>query len=419
MNSNGLHRAIKLYREFFGEEPEKVVSVPGRLDFLNTHQDYKGLPVVSVGINLRCYTAISKESGANATVVSFNLMEEGLDYKDSFDIRDLGSITREKFSSYLKAAVKVLVDKGHRISGFKVGIYSEIPIASGMASSAALTTSFIGALNSLFELGLSKKDIAEYAYIAEHDVLGIPCGRLDQYGCVFGGVALINTRPPYNVEDLPVPSGVFVVADSGVRHRTADIHPRRQDEINQGLRYLMNKDLPEELRRKLGYNYWEPKWDKLSLEELSSFLEDIPETPRKRIVFTLKMHKSTIEALKALRGEKTDTDFISEVVESVRRFTGGEPSTGSREEVVGAIMTYQHILLRDYYDVSLPILDNLVISAVRGGAYGAKLSGAGLGGVVIALVKDRDLAEKIASEAIKAGAKRSWIVGIDKGITVH
>ncbi|WP_243680050.1 galactokinase family protein [Vulcanisaeta souniana] len=55
--------AIKEFREFFNEEPALVASAPGRLDFLNTHQDYKGLPVVAVGINLRTYTAISLSQG--------------------------------------------------------------------------------------------------------------------------------------------------------------------------------------------------------------------------------------------------------------------------------------------------------------------------------------------------------------------
>ncbi|WFO76265.1 GHMP kinase [Desulfurococcaceae archaeon MEX13E-LK6-19] len=412
-------RAIKFFKEYFGETPHKIVSVPGRLDFLNTHQDYKGLPVVSIGVNLRCFTAIAKSSSDRSIVVSFNLRIYRKKYYDVFSVKNIGSIEKKLFSNYLKSCVKVLIDSGYRLEEFKAGIYSDVPIGAGMASSAALTTSFIGALNSLFNLGLSRKDIAEYAYKAEHDVLGIPCGRLDQYGCVYGNISLINTKPPYNVEQLPKLEGVFVVLDSGIKHSTAKIHPRRQEEINTGLRLLLTQNIPDSLRRKLGYNYWEPEWGSLSLEELAPYLSKLPPTPRKRIVFTIKMHKSTIEALKILRGNAVDHDFLEEAVSTVRQFLQEEVSLENKEELIGLIMTYQHILLKELYDVSLPILDKLVIESIKAGAYGAKLSGAGLGGVVIALARDYNVAKNIIKKASIIGARQAWIVEVDDGIKEH
>jgi len=417
--SESLEKTRKLYRDFFGEKPEKIASVPGRLDFLNTHQDHKGLPVVSISVNLRCYTAVSSSSDERGVAVSFNYMEEGLSYYDEFSLKELEPVGREGFSGYLRVAVKVLLEKGCGVRGFRAGIYSEVPIASGMGSSAALTASFIAALNALFELGLSESEIAEYAYIAEHDVLGIPCERLDQYGCVYGGVALIRTRPPYSVERLPRLSGVFTVVDSGVRHRTADVHPRRQGEIEEGLKLLMEMDIPGALKTKLGYRYWEPEWVLIELEEIEPFLRSPPETPRKRILFTLKMHASTLLALGALRGESLNTEVLGEVEEAVRSFTGKTPAMHSREEVVGAVMTYQHMLLRGLYDVSIPVPDDLVISAVDSGAYGAKLSGAGLGGVVIALAESVDRAQEIIRKSLKAGGTKAWIVGFDEGVMAH
>jgi galactokinase len=73
----------------------------------------------------------------------------------------------------------------------------------------------------------------------------------------------------------------------------------------------------------------------------------------------------------------------------------------------------QHKLLAELYEVSLPRLDKLVEEAIEAGAYGAKLSGAGLGGVVIALAPDRETAEKIGR---RSSAERWWAVQVDEGL---
>lgn len=408
----------KFYKSYFNTDPEKIVSVPGRLDFLNTHQDYKGLPVISIGVNLRCYAIIGKSRG-KSIVVSYNMKILGEKYSDEFSVKDVGKLDKSIFSSYIKAATKLLIEEGYEIDEFTLGIYSEIPIGGGMGSSAALTTSFIGALNSLFNLGLLRKDIAEYAFKAEHDVLGIPCGRLDQYGCVYGEVLLIYTKPPYNVEVLPRLNGVFIVLDSGVRHRTADIHPKRQQEINEGLKMLLEQNLPPELRSKLGRNYWEPKWDSISIDEIKPYLASLPDIPRRRILFTLEMHKSTIKALDIIKHNKFDDMYLKRISNEIEKTYNITLSYGSKEEAIGLIMTYQHLLLAKLYDVSLPIIDKIVLTSIKSGALGAKISGAGLGGAVIALAKDHKVGEKIVAKAREIGVKQAWIVDIDEGLKVH
>jgi len=87
--------------------------------------------------------------------------------------------------------------------------------------------------------------------------------------------------------------------------------------------------------------------------------------------------------------------------------------------LIGLIMTYQHILLRDLYEVSLPVLDELVDLSIKMGAYGAKLSGAGLGGAVIALIPSTSIGELIVREAIGRGlATKGWVVEVDDGLRV-
>ncbi|MBP1357525.1 MAG: hypothetical protein JZD40_03435, partial [Sulfolobus sp.] len=268
-----------------------------------------------------------------------------------------------------------------------------------------------------FNLGLGKKDIAELAYISEHDIMGIPCGRLDQYAAAFGNVIIIQTRPPYNVDVINLKEGVFGVVDTGIRHSTADIHPVRQKEINEGLEKLLAV-VPDNLKMFLGKNYWEPKWEMLSEKDLHEYLNMLPEKPKNRILFTLREHKSTVLALRVLRGEEISLDELSE--------TSGIPKKkvelflNDKLALIGLIMTYQHTLLSKLYDVSLDVIDKLVETLIYKGALGAKLSGAGLGGAVIALFRNEHIAKKAIREAIseKLGVN-GWVVNVDEGLTIH
>ncbi|MHA1711639.1 MAG: hypothetical protein ACTSUS_06205, partial [Candidatus Freyarchaeota archaeon] len=80
----------------------------------------------------------------------------------------------------------------------------------------------------------------------------------------------------------------------------------------------------------------------------------------------------------------------------------------SKMEALGEIINYQHELLRDLYEVSHPKLEEVRNAALRAGAYGAKLSGAGMGGSIISLAS-RDTAEKVLEAGMRAGAVKGWI----------
>ncbi len=416
-----LDDVLKLIRELLGTSPDVVASAPGRLDFLNTHQDYKGLPVVGVGVNLRCYVGIREVSNDLIKVMSENLRREGLEWRDSFSSKEPALRGGGWFGDYFRAIVKVFRDEGIEVPGMEVVVISEVPVASGLASSAALEVAFAWGINELVGAGLGRKEVAELAYKAEHDVMGIPCGRLDQYSSVFGGVTYIETRPPYNVEHLSFSEGVFTVADSGIRHSTAEVHPRRQAEIDEGLKELLKLDLPEGLRSRLHHHYWGVAWSELSEEELRPYLIKLPEVPRKRILYTLRTHKTTLIALKAMKGESISEDEFREFL-GIKWLNYVEKliNEGVPKElaVVSAVVNYQHELLRDLYDVSLPELERIRDAALRAGALGCKLSGAGLGGSLIALSKDYGVAEEVAMACKLSGAVSALVVNYDEGAKV-
>lgn len=377
-----------------------LASAPGRADFLNTHQDYKGLPVVPVAVRLRTHVSGRVRGDSEFKVASLNLKDSGERFTDSFHAGSplLGG---GWFGDYFRAVVNVLAKEGYfgGARGAEVWVESEVPIGSGLSSSAALEVAFLTLLNGLYGLELSTRDVAELAYLAEHDEMGIPCGRLDQYGSAFGGVILLECRPPFRVERLPPGELLFAILDSGVRHSTALIHPERQREIEEGLKTLMGMNIPAEVKAKLGYRYFEPRWEEISLDELEPYFERISDVAVRRILFTLKMQRSTEVAVKIIRGE-SPSGVDSEVLERTRGL--------SKMEALGEVMNYQHELLRDLYEVSHPKLEAIRDAVVGAGAYGAKLSGAGMGGSLIALVSE-DVAEQVLKAGVEAGAARGWV----------
>ncbi|WP_252901237.1 galactokinase family protein [Vulcanisaeta sp. JCM 14467] len=171
------------FREFFNEKPALVASAPGRLDFLNTHQDYKGLPVVAVGINLRTYIAISK-SQYEFVVASGNLRDEGVKYIDRFSLSDLKLIGGKWFGDYVRALVMAFMRHGYSVSPFKAWIRSNVPIASGLGSSGTLLVALASAINAINGFNLDRKLLPR-----------LPM-RLSMMLWVYPVVGLISMRPP-------------------------------------------------------------------------------------------------------------------------------------------------------------------------------------------------------------------------------
>ncbi|WXG43585.1 MAG: galactokinase family protein [Promethearchaeati archaeon SRVP18_Atabeyarchaeia-1] len=420
-------------------DPERLfaASAPGRADFLNTHQDYKGLPVVPVALDLRTYMVAAKTSSSGTIeAVSLDLEEKGEDHEETFIIgEDLVYGEKGSFGNYLRAVAKVALATGRKTSarhetksfGLSVLIKSQVPVSAGLGSSAALEICFATLLNKAYGLRLGPKGLAEVGFQAENVELGIPCGRLDQYGSSFGGVIIVECRPPYSVRRIPFKNLWFVVVDTGIRHSTAKIHPVRQGELNRGLKALLeNKSIGGELRNKLSPRFDEAKWSELSEEELSPYLSTLDEVSEKRILFTLRMQRSTELALAIMEKGAKAKEFVSKA----QKIAGLKELLPSREfefsrsqnrilQLLGSIMNYQHLLLRDLYDVSLPEIENIREAMLGVEAYGVKISGAGLGGSVIALVGGKSNGKASLETALKAGAKQGWVSSVGAGARIE
>lgn len=387
-----------------------VSSAPGRIDFLNTHQDYKGLPTVPIAIDRRVSMVAKPRDDHLLSVVSKNIAgEKG---KDLFPLDKPRYEKKAWWGNYVRAVVNSLAavyDKSFR--GLDVVIESNLPIASGLGSSAALEVAFAELINRANDLGANTRDIAEICYRAEHFELGIPCGRLDQYSSAFGGIILLDSRPPYAVEDLPRFPAIIIIIDSGVKHSTGSIHPVRQAEIDAALSQLFEAEgINDGVTRLRAPKYDEVLWEKMDIDRLRDFLPSIGQTYAKRILFTVLMHRSTTLAVKLLKSHEFSYSSLPAILGDACK----EPSDAM--EALGQIVNYQHGLLRDLYEVSHPKLEALRDIALTSGAIGAKLSGAGMGGSMLALARDERAAERCV-EAVSGVAALASLVRVDTGAT--
>lgn len=395
-----------------------IASAPGRADFLNTHQDYKGLPVLPVALNLRTYMSGEYRNDDIFEIRSLDFQQAGEEFQDQFSIGKIEYLKRGWFGNYFRAIVKILEKRGlsKKLRGMRVHVKSQVPIASGLASSAALEVAFATLLSKACKIKYNERELAELAYEAENMELGIPCGRLDQYGSAFGGIIKLDCRPPYKVEKLPIKNLTFVIHDSGVKHSTAEIHPLRQKEINEGLKILMESDkVPDKIKNKLGYNYNEPEWEKISEEEIKEYLTLLYDDVADRFRFTLRMEGSTEIALEILKGKKPKRKekepYINQLWKRIE-------NKSSELEVLGEIMNYQHELLKELYNVSIIKLEKIRDATLEAGAYGTKISGAGMGGSLISLA-DAQKSKTVLEAGISAGATQGWISGIGEGAKIH
>lgn len=359
-----------------------VSSAPGRVDLFNTHQDYKGLPVIPAAVDLRTIVEGELKMGDVIKVKSINMNEE-------VELRMSDELRIGHWSSYVLAALKALSMHGYFIGGAELTIRSNVPVASGLASSAALLVSVVNWFNKAYGLGLSKRDIAEFAYEAEHNIMGIPCGRLDQYSSSYGGLIILETRAPYRVEELGVKDLDFIVVDSGIRHSTMNVHTVRQRELREALSAL-KESIPRSQWDKLNKPLDEVDWDWLA-SVAKDYLSTLSDVHRKRLEFTILMNESTKKAIAELRKSKPD------------------------KRVLGEVMNEQHRLLKDLYEVSIPELEEIKRTLDANGALGSKISGAGMGGSIVALAEDRKEAERIL-DSIKS-RWRGWVVSIDQGVS--
>lgn len=349
MNDILIHKTTKFFQESFGVEPEKIVLSPGRINIIGEHIDYNDGYVLPAAIDKIICFAFAKNNSKQSKIVAIDLNEEF-----EVDLTKEISLSKVVWTNYILGVIKQLQDKGFSFEGFNCVFSSNIPVGSGLSSSAALECGTIFGIKELFDLKIKPIDIALMGQSAEHWV-GINCGIMDQFSSVMGQenkVIKIDCRTlEYEYHDANFSDYSLILFDSNVKHSlmTSAYNERRQ-QCEEGIAII-----------------------KKNYSKINSF-RDCTENQ----VISLKDKMSAAVFKRSLF-----------VVKEIKRVTlACEALDRGDIKTLGKLMFETHEGLSVDYEVSCAELDMIVDTLKKEEAVvGSRLMGGGFGGCTINLIK--------------------------------
>ncbi len=351
-----------VFRKVYGDGC-RLYRAPGRINLIGEHTDYNQGFVMPAAIQFYCWVAIAATNDRKIEVHSSNLGESSTFYLDH--PRALG-----EWSDYVQGVALMLEQAGVRLTGARMLVSSEVPIGSGLSSSAAFEVSAALALLDAEPMSRDLRRLALVCQRAENEFVGARCGIMDQFVACHGKEGHCLMLDCRSVEHcfLSVPQDVrLVVCNTMVRHENAaGGYNARRVECEQGV-ILLSRQLPRlsSLRD-------------LSPAEFKHRRELLPWTIQRRCRHVINENQRVLAAAEALK--KSDLATF------------------------GNLMAESHQSLRDDYEVSSPQLDLMVELANEiPGTYGARMTGGGFGGCTVNLVAAECVSE--FQERIAAGYK--------------
>jgi galactokinase len=350
-------RAQAVFRDAWRAGPSVTASAPGRVNLIGEHVDYNGGPVLPIAIDRRTVVAA-------ASAKAFEFVSE-LD--PELVVRTPGEGPRGHWTDYALGVVHELGRLGASPEGARIAVASDVPAGGGLSSSAALTVATARALSRLAGVPLTPRQVAAVAFRAEHDFVGVRCGTMDQVVIAHAqaGTALAYDSGAGSFERVPFAAPLRLV-DTGVRHRlTGGGYNQRRAECESALDRLRTR--------------WPalPSLAALPPAHLHEALAMLDERLGRRV-----------------RHVVTETSRVGRAVAALR---------ARRLGVMGRLLFEAHRSMAQDYAASCEEADLLVAAAEAGGAWGARLTGAGWGGMVLVLAPERS-ADRIVVEMQEAFA---------------
>ncbi len=358
------------FRSTFGRDPEVVVRAPGRVNLLGGHVDYHDGFVLPGAIDHSIWIAAARGEGRNLRLHSLTFAEtrESLLGPAPPPPAEQGR-NASGWVEYPLGVAWALERSGFEPAPLDAVIGSDLAVGAGVSSSAALEVAFLLTWNEISQLGLDRIAMAKLGQTVENDYLDVQSGIMDQFASLHGKAGHVLFLECRTLESRPVPlpdTAAILIADSAVRRRLVEggINNRRT-ECKTALDLLRQAQPSLRALRDV---------DAALLEEQRDRLGEIGYRRVKHVVEECARVQAGALALQSV--------------------TGLEAGRGLEE--LGELMCRSHLSSRDFYEVSIPELDTLAEAAWEApGCYGARLSGAGFGGCVAALV-DESAADSVS-----------------------
>ena len=202
----------------FKSEPDIFVA-PGRVNLIGEHTDYAEGFVMPAAIDFATLAAISPRTDGKIAIYSENYKEER-----AFDSAALPVRANKHWSDYPIGVIAILVGEGHKMTGFNLSLLGDVPLGSGLSSSAALEVATALAVTSLLKVHYPGPQLARLCQRAENEFVGANCGIMDQFISANGEEdhALLLDCRDLSFRLAPIPSNVaLVIANTMVKHSVA------------------------------------------------------------------------------------------------------------------------------------------------------------------------------------------------------
>ena len=353
---------MTLFHDLFGRAPETTASAPGRVNLIGEHTDYNGGFVLPAAIPQRACVEIALRTDRTVRAASRDVDGPPETYTLSAETPGRGWL------DYVQGATRLLRSEGVDVPGFDLLVSSDVPLGSGLSSSAALLVALFRALRDALGVELGDVDVARLSQRVENEFVGARVGIMDQMASSLAGrdaALFLDTRSlAYRRIPLPADRVELAVVNSGVRHSHAHGgYNQRRAECEDAAGRLGVGSL-----RELDETGTAPA-------EALARLDVLPDVLRRRVRHVVTENARVVAAVAAL-----DAGDV---------------------ERLGALFAASHASMRDDYEVSVPEVDRLVaLAQAEPGVVGARLTGGGFGGSIVAVCRAgaaRAAAERVAA----------------------
>ncbi len=353
VNESVYNELLKKYRAQFGRDPESVAYAPGRIEVLGNHTDYNEGFVFSAAINYGTFFAAGKSATTACRLVAGDLMKEV-----RFDVKHIEASKSDTWQNYVKGTLAGLTAVESVACGFDGMFLGNIPLGSGLSSSAALEMCTGLALGDLYGIRVDTVALAKIGQKAEHVYAGCKCGLLDQISSLAGQAGKLVKTDFRTVAYETVGMGedaCFLMCNTHAKHALVDgAYNSRREACEQAAAHFANvlRHPVHALRD-------------VSMAEWALYKRGLPETVANRAAHPIG--------------------------EDERVLKGAELLSKGDLAGFGALMFDSHESSRVLFENSCEELDAVVDAAKKiPGVLGARLSGGGFGGSAVVLAHPRD-----------------------------
>jgi galactokinase len=339
---------IRVFHDSYGHEPAFITRAPGRVNLIGEHTDYNDGFVLPCAISKQTMVAVRPRDDGRVNVVAGNLDMARAQFRMDEPVR---ACTDAPWSNYVRGMIALMIAQGYDVPGADIAIWGNVPQGAGLSSSASLENATGLAWAAL--AGKSDIDLTQLALLGqrtEHEFAGCKCGIMDQLVSARaqdGNALLIDCRS-LKTQAIEVPDNLAIlIVHSGISRGLVDG----------------------------AYNERRMQCETAAAHYGVAALRDIDVMPP----------LGSLDPVAYKRARHV-------VTENARTLAAAKAFASNDVSMLGVLMAASHASMRDDFDITLPAIDALVsiLSNAIGSHGGARMTGGGFGGAVVALVaKDR------------------------------